>query len=278
MTACLAIVLLALGGWEPPATRCAQVAPTFIENKQFVRSKDRDRAVLLIHGLTINPLSKDGAKKADFREWQQAESALVKRLGKDADVFAFSYAQTTTADEIPEVADLGVWVERLRKLGYKEIVLIGHSAGGVIAREFVEDNPESGVTKVIQVCAPNEGSLWAKVKAVRANQVDFLKSMTTDMRRRVLSERADVRLPDNVDFVCIAGTLSFLGDVVVPCRSQWSEDLQKQGVPVYPVGVTHWHVMYSSKVIDKIAGLVREPQPRWDADKVAAARKQLIGK
>ncbi len=279
MSACLAcVMLLAAGGWEPPATRCAQMAPTFLENKEFVRSTDRDRAVLLVHGLTLNPLSRDAAKKAAFKEWQEADSPLVKKLGKEADVFAFAYGQTMGADEIPEVADFGVWVEKLRKLGYKEIVLIGHSAGGVIVREFIEDNPDSGVTKVIQVCAPNEGSGWAKVKAVRSNQAEFLLSLTSDARRRVLRERADKRIPDKVEFVCVVGTLSFLGDVFVSCRSQWSEDLQKQGVPVFPVSTTHWHVMASGKAIERMAELVREPQPRWEAKKVEGLKKQLIGK
>jgi pimeloyl-ACP methyl ester carboxylesterase len=202
----------------------------------------------------------------------------VKKLAKEADVYAFAYAQTARADEIPEVGDLGVWVERLRKLGYKEIVLIGYSAGGVVARDFVEDNTDTGVTKVIQVCAPNEGSVWAKTRAVRSNQADFLQSLTKDMRREVLRERAGKRIPEKVEFACIAGALSIFGDFCVTCRSQWSEDLQKQGVPVYPLGSTHWHVMYCTKAIDKMAELIREPQPRWDAKKVAAMKKQLIGK
>src|SRR5579859_6205133 len=159
---CFALTMI--GVWEPPQTRCEEVAPAVAEAKEFVRSPDRERAVLLIHGLTLRPLNKDAGKKAVFRAWQLADSPLVKKLAKDADVYAFAYAQTAAADEIPEIADLGVWVERLRKLGYKEIVLIGYSAGGVIAREFVEDNPDIGVTKVIQVCAPNEGSGWARFR------------------------------------------------------------------------------------------------------------------
>jgi pimeloyl-ACP methyl ester carboxylesterase len=279
MFAYFAILLLGpTSGWEPPQTRCAEVLPAVDESKDFIRSTARDRAVLLIHGLTLRPLSKDAARKAEFRDWQQSNSPLVKKLAKHADVYSFAYAQTTTADEIPEVGDLGVWIDRLRKLGYQEIVLVGYSAGGVIAREFVEDNPDSGVTKVIQVCTPNEGSVWAKIRAVRSNQADFLGSLTQTMRREMLHERANKRIPDSIEFACIAGSLSFLGDVFVPCRSQWSEDLQKQGVPVYPVGATHWHVMYDSKAMDKLVTLVEEPQPRWDATRVAETKKLLIGK
>jgi pimeloyl-ACP methyl ester carboxylesterase len=279
MFAYVACLLLSLpAGRELPPTRCAEVAPAVDEAKEFVRSKDRDRAVILIHGLTLHPLNKDAARKVEFRDWQRADSLLVKKLAKEADVYAFAYAQTTAADEIPEAGDLGAWVEKLQKLGYKEIVLIGHSAGGVIAREFVEDNPDRGVTKVIQVCTPNEGSGWAKIHAVHSDQMDFLESLSKDKRRAMLRERAGKRIPDAVDFACIVGSLSVVGDCVVACRSQWSEDLQKQGVPVYAVTSTHWHMMHCTKAIDKMAEVVREPQPRWDEKKVAATKKQLIGK
>src|SRR6266849_4282813 len=145
--ACL--LLTTLSGWEAPPTRFAEVAPAVAEAKEFVRSKDRDRAVILIHGLTLRPFTKDAARRAEFRDWQRADSRLVKRLANEADVYAFAFAQTTAADEIPDAGELGACVENLKKLGYKEIVLVGHSAGGIIAREFVEDNPDSGVTKVI---------------------------------------------------------------------------------------------------------------------------------
>jgi pimeloyl-ACP methyl ester carboxylesterase len=272
---CLFVALL--GTWQPPQTRFAQVAPTHVENKEFVRSKNCERAVILIHGLTLRVFGKGGAQAAEFTQWQQPSSPLVKKLAQQADVYAFAYGQTTAADDVPEVTDLGLWVQRLSKLGYKEIVLIGFSAGGVVAREFVEDNPDSGVTKVVQVCTPNEGSFWAKVRAVRSNQADFLASLTKDTRDRVLRSRSGVRIPDKVEFACIVGSLNFLGDAVVSCRSQWSEDLQKQGIPVYPLGSTHWRIMFSDKAVEKMAELVREQQPRWDAKRVAVAKKELLG-
>jgi hypothetical protein len=58
---CLALTLIRV--WEPPQTRGAEVAPAVAEAKEFVRSRDGQRAVLLIQGLTLRPLSKDAAKK-----------------------------------------------------------------------------------------------------------------------------------------------------------------------------------------------------------------------
>jgi pimeloyl-ACP methyl ester carboxylesterase len=193
-------------------------------------------------------------------------------------VFSFAYGQNVSADDVVEVPDLSDDLQRLKKLGYKEIVLVGFSAGGLIVREFVEDHPDSPVTKVVQVCAPNGGSGWAKIKAVRSVQRDFLDSLTKDQRRRIMLARGDKEIPAQVEFVCIVGTVAIIGDGVVSCKSQWTEDLQEQGIPAYGVNSMHTHVVHSKKGIELMAELVRDPQPRWDAKQVAQARKELLGK
>jgi hypothetical protein len=126
------------------------------------------------------------------------------------------------------------------------------------------------------VCAPNGGSSWAHLRTVRWNQVGFLDSLTKEMRRATAFERADKKVPDNVEFACVVGNGTVVGDGVVSCRSQWTADLQRQGIPAFPVPTTHWLATRGHKGIEKIVELVREPQPRWDAGKVAAARKQLL--
>src|SRR5262249_43539858 len=146
--------------------------------------------VVLLHGLKPHPFSKENVTKAIFHGWQLPDSVLVKQLVKEADVYAFAYAQNASVDEVAESPDLSDAVRRLRLRGYTEIVLIGHSAGGLIARQLVEDNPNVGVSKVIQVCAPNGGSSWASLKMVRSNQFDFLASLTKETRRKALSDRS----------------------------------------------------------------------------------------
>jgi pimeloyl-ACP methyl ester carboxylesterase len=232
---------------------------------------------VLIHGLFVHPISKENVSRAHLHTWQKPDCLLVKRLAQEADIYAFSYAQTVTADDIAECAELEKNVRQLRQKGYREIILLGHSAGGVIARQFVEDHPDAGVTKVIQVCAPNIGSGWAKMQTVRANQIDFLHSLTKPARRRSLTERADIQIPRHVEFACIVGTGTVMGDGLVSNRSQYPPDLQKQGIPAYPFASTHWMVLRSHKGVELAARLVRESQPRWDAKQVEAVRKQLPG-
>ncbi len=64
---------------------------------------------------------------------------------------------------------------------------------------------------------------------------------------------------------------------MVSCRSQWSEELQRQGVPAIPLATTHFLVMRTREGAEKIAELVRDRQVRWDAAKVSAAKQKILG-
>ncbi len=255
-------------------TQFVRVAPVKQE-QHWWNAPAKTRAVVLIHGLQVHPFSKTNVLRPHLHSWQKADCLLVKKLAADSDVFAFAYGQTVSADEVAKCPALERNIRQLHRDGYREIVLIGHSAGGVIARQLVEDHPDCGVTKVIQVCAPNGGSGWAKWQTVRANQVDFLDSLTKPVRRRMQSERADKVIPENVEFVCVIGTGTVVGDGLVSVRSQYPPDLQRQGIPAYPFSSTHWMVLRSQKGVELVARLVRQPQPRRDAKRVEATRRKL---
>jgi hypothetical protein len=269
--ACLAV------GAEPVEVQFVQVAPRERPSGEWRRSPGERRAVVLIQGLKPHPFSKDGVAAPTLRDWQKPGSALVKRLAADADVYAFCYGQTVAVDEIATHPALWGGTLRLHDMGYREVVLVGYSAGGVVARRLVEDYPDAGVTKVVQVCAPNAGSGWAKLNAVRKNQKPFLESLTKEQRRRELRARRDVTIPDNVQFVCVVGTGAWAGDGVVATRSQWTADLQAQGIPAVTVATDHLSMVRSTAGDETIAEAVRTPQPRWTPARVAAARKAILG-
>ncbi len=276
MDTTLFLLCLLFASPETIETKFVQVAPS-PSQRPWWNIPQKERAVVLIHGLFVHPFSKTNVGRAYLHSWQQPECLLVKRLAQESDVFAFAYAQTVSADDIAECPELEKQLEKLRRDGYREIILVGHSAGGVIARQFVEDHPACGVTKVIQVCAPNGGSSWAKWQAVRANQLDFLESLTKPARRRSLSQRADKEIPRHIEFACIVGTGTVNGDGMVSNRSQYPPDLQKQGIPAYPVNSTHWMLLRSHKGVELVARLVREAQPRWDDKQVESVRHRLVG-
>src|SRR5690349_12046873 len=111
--------------------------------------RTKDRAVLLIPGLKIHPLRPGRCARPEQHGWQVPTSDLVRTLAPDFDVFAFGYAQTAPLEAVVNAPGLRDTVGHLKKAGYHEIVLVGHSAGGVIARLFAAAYPDAGVTKVI---------------------------------------------------------------------------------------------------------------------------------
>jgi pimeloyl-ACP methyl ester carboxylesterase len=258
-------------------SRFEQVAPA-PANGQPMRASGQARAVVLIHGYLFH-FKAATVPHPRFRDWQQPRSPLVKRLSKEADVYSFSYGQDFSVDDIVKTSTLRAGVAELRKLGYREIVLIGHSAGGLLARQLVEDNPNLGVTKVIQVCAPNGGTPSAKT-ILHKNQKPFLDSLTEEGRQMILTARADKLLPATVDFVCLLGYAdeTHATDGVVPCVCQWTPDLRQQCVPVVPFLAKHNQVTRSEAGIELLAKLVREKQPRWDTAHVEKAFKEFFKK
>jgi len=261
----------------PPtvATKFEQVAPVPPKAEEIVRSTERTRAVVLLHG--FRPYrSEEAVAMADFRDWQRPNSLLVKTLAKDADVFSFGYSQNVPLDAIVEADGLTQGIARLRKAGYREIVLVGHSAGGLIARQFVEDHPDAGVTKVLQICAPNGGTEAATVETLKS-QRPFLDSLTPDTRTKCLKERAGKSIPEKVQFVFILSNIAGETDGLVRCDCQWTPDLQRQGVPVVVIQVVHPMVPRVAKGVEAIATAVRQDQPRWKPERVKEAHKMLFG-
>lgn len=258
-------------------TRLEQIAPV-PPNAKPTRSDGQSRAVLLLHGFIFH-LREESVAIPTFRPWQRPDSTLVKALSKEADVYAFAYGQNAPLDDIVRQGGLAAAVSLMKKLGYKEIVLLGHSAGGLVARHFIEDHPECGVTKVIQICTPNGGTLTAKNKVHLAQQ-PFIDCLTPECRAKILETRAAKKVPPLVEFVCVMGHLEqqFDTDGVVPCVCQWSEDLRKQGIPVVPLGVSHHQSTRTEKAAEELAKLVREKQSRWEAKRVEQMCQQIFKK
>jgi len=180
---------LAFAGGPAIDSICTQVAPA---NDKWTRSPNQKQAVVLIHGYYVHVFDKSVAKP-QLRSWQSANGPLVKEIGKNADVYVFAYGQNAALDAIVKDSKLSANVAELRKLGYSDIVLVGHSAGGLIARHFVEDFPDAGVTKVLQVCSPNGGSPLASLSAAKS-QKPFLDCLSTDHRKKCMEQRAGKKI------------------------------------------------------------------------------------
>lgn len=255
-------------------TESWQVAPSVRQPGLASVVKTKDRAVLLLHGLLVHPFKPSLAAKPDLHAWQQPNSDLVRNLAKDADVFSFAYAQITPLDAVAQCPGLRDCVTALRKAGYKEITLIGHSAGGVISRLFVESYPESGVTKVIPVSAPHIGSELAHLKAgYHRIQASFVQSLAPEAR----IEAAPRRIDEAIEMACIVCKLKHMeGDGLVSMNSQWPDECRRQGIPVVLVAGSHFEAMTSAAAVKAIGELARERLTRWSPEEVERARRLLF--
>lgn len=258
----------------PPQTRCEQAAP-LPRDGVWARSPKQPRAVLLIHGYRLH-FKEQTVPVPELRGWQRAESALVIELARHADVFAFAYGQDADLDAVVAQSSLRRDIARIRALGYQEIVLIGFSAGGLIARQFVEDYPDDGVTRVIQLATPNGGTTIASLYGP-SNQRAFLNCLTETGRRQCLKSRSAKRIPEHVQFVCVVSRYKQQeSDGVVNCTAQWTADLQAQGVPATTLNVQHREAPYSAAGVKLLGELVQRAQPRWQKGRVDQARQEVL--
>jgi pimeloyl-ACP methyl ester carboxylesterase len=237
---------------------------------------EKSRAVVLIPGLFIHAVRPVKATLPDRRPWEDPKSELVKALAPDFDVFAFGYAQTVAVDAVAQSAGLKDAVARLRKAGYAELVLVGHSAGGVVARQFVEANPDAGVAKVIAVAAPFAGVEIANAKlGVPKVQEPFVRSLAPEARAAAAGKNPP---GGGVPLACVVCKLRLVEtDGLVPTRSQWPDDLQRAGVPVVRSSASHFRVMSSPAAAKTIAALARDKLTLWTPDETEAARKAIFG-
>jgi len=237
----------------------------------------RKRAVVLVHGLQAQILDAAKPHRPEPPGWLSPESAVVQAFAEHGSVFGFSYSQNRKVQDVP--ATLLPCVEKLKADGFGEIALVGFSAGGLIVRQFVEDHPGAGVAKVIQVCAPNGGSELGKLdRAVRSGQEPFVRSLRKEDRAAFEEERAKrgVRIPDGVEFVSVVGSLAGSGDGVLSKPSQWTPDLQDQGIPVVKLDTAHGLAMRSESCARTLCRLLPTPQPRWPKEGVEAARTEIL--
>lgn len=292
------LLLTTIVSAAPVEVKLFQVSPS-VANEKFHRSDNCRRAVVLIHGLKIHPLSARKVNAAALHGWQEAGSDLVRRLTPSCDVFALAYSQNSAIEEIAGARPLRQQLAKLKRLGYQEVVLVGNSAGGLVARQLAEDFPEIGITKVIQTGTPNTGSCWAcGTIAVCAPQEVFLSSLTEAAREAFLTNRTKCRVPEQTEFVCLVGDLgpyrlagsvpvwpsykvafctqaNPYGDGLVSAESQWPSDLRRQGIPMVKVNADHCEMMYCESAVDAIVKLVQTKQRRWSAAEVEQAEHEL---
>lgn len=277
LSATLLLPLLATIDLPTAVWQVAPEAKAEFNGQTLELRKTKDRAVLLIHGLVLRVIQPNKANKPELHEWQLAKSPMAQALAADFDVFSMSYAQTTSCNIVASSPGMREQVEKLRKAGYKEIILIGHSAGGLVARQFVERFPNAGVTKVIEVCAPNTGTELATINVgLPKPQVPFIKSLAPNIR--TVQSIEPITIDETIEFCAVVCKVrGFSHDTLVSVESQWPRDLQKQGIPAVLVSINHFDAMKAPHSVAAIHQLAREKLVRWTPEQVDKARQILFG-
>ena len=246
--------------------------------------------------MRLHPFSTTNVNKAEMSSWQKPKSSLVTTLSKEADVFSLAYSQNASLDTIANLPEVVGHVRQLKKLGYRDIVLVGHSIGGVLARHLVEDHPELGVTKVIQVASPNAGSSWAKATwGVRKNQEAFLESITHEGREKTLTARKQKKIPEGRRFRVRGVPDSDHGGRGRRSRqsrggSHFEARRRRRQLPLpvvsgrasarHPGHRARSHALHGhARQLDRggLVHLIREAPGRWNAEQVNGARMKILG-
>lgn len=257
-----------------------QVAPDLLgKPARQELHKTKERAVLLIPGLKLHPVRPALAACPEIHRWQHPRGELVRALAADFDVFALGYAQTVAIDVVARSPALRAAVGLLEKAGYRDIVLIGHSAGGVLARLFVSTYPNTGVTKVITTAAPHGGALLARLPfGYPKVQAPFVQSLTPEARR-ALARPIDTNPHKRIEMVCVVARLPKLfSDGLVEVDSQWPEECRAAGVPAVLVEINHFEVLMHPASVQQVARLAREKLRRWTPEEVEKAMQLLLVK
>lgn len=276
MNAFITTLVLALSpAYELPSAAW-QLVP-HVEGEMKTPKVTHEKAVLCIPGLYPHPIRPEKATMPEMHPWFEPNAPLLAALEKEFDVYAFGYAQTVSLDLVADSNGLHSTIRQLKEAGYKEIVLIGHSAGGLIAFQFAERNPQSGVSKVIPVSAPYAGSELADLSLpLPRTQVTYIRSLSPQPRKDVLATMKP--FPKEIEICCVMCKVSRLpNDIMVGLDSQWPEEIRKQGIPTTLVNVNHFEAIKAPQGVAIVADLAKSKLVRWDTADVAKAKAIVFG-
>lgn len=273
------VTALAVFSFSPAqelSTALWQIVP-HAEGEVRALNVTRQKAVLCIPGLYPHPIQPSKALAPEKHPWFEPRAPLLAALAPDFDVYALGYAQTLPLDAVASSSGMRSAVARLKRAGYREIVLIGHSAGGIVAHQFAERYPDSGVTKIIPVAAPYLGSDLAEIGfGLPKTQVAYIKSIAPQPRREATALLTP--LPKHIDICCVSCKITYLtNDILVNLESQWPPEVRRHGIPTTLVGVNHFDALKAPQAVEQVTLLAKSRLTRWNEEDVARAEKVLFG-
>jgi len=190
---------------------------------------DAERAVILIHDLGLNA---------------GAFAMLRHRLQRDGwqTVIAMRHSATLT-DAASIAAQLHATISALATTSTRQVALVGHGFGGLVARFYARRYPASIVRRILTLGTPHQGSLLRRGRAG-----DLLQpggELLTQLRE------AD-RLPQELDVIALHST--FDAKVLPPANAEYPRAFN---IKLDDAG--HDTLLFSRKVYDLIAENLAAP-------------------
>jgi triacylglycerol esterase/lipase EstA (alpha/beta hydrolase family) len=141
-------------------------------------------------------------------------------------------------------AELDRAVEKLRAdSGAEQITLVCHSMGGLAARAFLRDKGHDAVARVITICTPHHGTVFARFAHGKNSR---------QMQRASGYLRGLAEIDEPVDFICFA---SRHDNLIVPRDSQ----VLACAEAVWFEKVGHLAMSASDEVLAKLIEVVKRP-------------------
>ena len=164
---------------------CKYFIPSDLDNGIFKNKGDHKKALLLVHG--------SGVTELNFLSARNIIDKIMNKTGKHYKVYACNL-NGHTADQNEIIEDYSkVLYEKIKTISAEEIILIGHSMGGLVSA-YCAENYNVPVKKVITIGTPWQGcpllkslvgNLW--FKGLRYYQMlpgsEFIKNLHEQVKK-----------------------------------------------------------------------------------------------
>ena len=154
----------------------------------FLTTQAHSRTLVLVHGFMSDSASwrtSSFTKPLQFTGWTDGGNynfspwgmLTPNRIMADGDVF-FTVDLPSTQNLQRQEVVLSQYLQHLYQYRVEPITLVGHSAGGVVARLYVLDPQRQPVNALITIASPHRGTPVAKVARLAGNSpIGMIASM-----------------------------------------------------------------------------------------------------
>lgn len=135
----------------------------------------------------------------------------------------------------------------LKETGHSQVILVGHSMGGIVARAVLAEYGARHIARVITIATPHQGTSWSFI---------FPSTPALQMQSRgaFLAALNDEGRQGPVPFLCLA---TVHDNIVVPFDQAWLEGAERMLLSE----VAHIGLLHDTRVIERLALELSKPDP-----------------